>query len=305
MTWLAWRQARAQAIVAAGLLAVVVVTLAATQGHIARTPADDLTTAYESLRLLGTALVGVPAAIGAFWGAPLLARELELGTHRLAWTQGITRRRWLATKLGVLGGAAAGATGIFAAAFTWWSRTFDATGNRIGTANFGQRGIVPVAYALFALALGTLAGAILRRTLPAMAVTLIGFFVARFSFQLLVRPRLVETIVLNQPTTMYGPDESAASDGVWVLSSRIVDASGHTVSGSSVDNLLAQTCNLTRDSPAETWAKCAQQAGLRDVVRGHPASQFWTLQLWETAAFCGLTIALVAACFWWVHHRTS
>lgn len=292
-------------IVAAGLLAVVVVTLAATQRHIARTPVDDLTTAYESLRLFGTALVGVPAAIGAFWGAPLLARELELGTHRLAWTQGVTRKRWLATKLGVLGAAAAVATGILAATFTWWSRTFDATGNRIGTANFGQRGVVPVAYALFALALGTLGGAILRRTLPAMAVTLVGFFVARFSFQLLVRPHLVETIVLNRPTTMFGSGESAASDGAWVVSSRIVDASGHTVSGSSVDNLLARACNLTRDSTPDAWAACAHQVGLHDVVRGHPSSQFWSLQLWEAAAFCGLAMALVAACFWWVHHRTS
>ena len=156
MTWLAWRQARAQALVAVGATAIVAVVLVATRAHIASTPEEDLSTFYSSLQLLGTVLIGVPAAIGAFWGAPLLARELELGTHRLAWTQGVTRGRWLATKLVVLAAATIVVTAAFAALFTWWSLPLDAHGNRIGTANFGQRGIAPIAYALFALALGAL-----------------------------------------------------------------------------------------------------------------------------------------------------
>ena len=39
-----------------------------------------------------------------FWGAPLVTRELEAGTHRLVWNQSVTRTRWLATKLGLIGG---------------------------------------------------------------------------------------------------------------------------------------------------------------------------------------------------------
>jgi hypothetical protein len=31
-----------------------------------------------------------------FWGAPLVAGELESGTFRLAWTQDVSRVRWLA-----------------------------------------------------------------------------------------------------------------------------------------------------------------------------------------------------------------
>lgn len=306
MTWLAWRQARAQTIVAISATAVVAVVLVATRSHIASTPEEDLSTIYSSLRLLGTVLIGVPAAVGAFWGAPLLARELELGTHRLAWTQGVTRGRWLGTKLAVLSGATIVVTATFAALFTWWSRPFDAHGNRIGTANFGQRGITPIAYALFALALGSLAGAIIRRTLPAMAATLVGFFMARFTFQWVLRPRLVDTVTLTRPLTMFGPpDEQAATAGAWVLSSSTVDGTGHVLPRGVADRLLAGVCNLTRTSPEASYVRCADQLGLHEVVTAHPASHFWSLQIWESVIFLGTAAALVLACHWWVRHRTT
>lgn len=306
MTWLAWRQARAQVLVGVGAMAAIVAVLLATREHIATTPEDQLSTAYESLQLLGTVLIGVPAAIGAFWGAPLLARELELGTHRLAWTQGITRRRWLAVKLALVGAVAAGLTAVFALVFTWWSRPFDATGNRIGTANFGQRGVAPIAYAVFALSLGALVGVVVRRTLPAMAVTLVGFFTVRFSFQLFVRPGLADTVTLTRPLTMFGsPGGDVPSSGAWVVSRSTVDGSGHAIRGGSADRLLVDACSLTRDSTEAAYNQCAHTLGLHDVLKAHPASQFWTLQIWESVAFGGLAVVLVAACFWWVGHRTS
>ena len=306
MTWVAWRQSRAQTLVAIAATALVAVVLIATRQHIASTPEEDLSTVYSSLQLLGTVLIGVPAAIGAFWGAPLLARELELGTHRLAWTQGVTRGRWLTTKLVVLAAATIVVTAAFAALFTWWSLPLDAHGNRIGTANFGQRGIAPIAYALFALALGALVGAIIRRTLPAMAVTLVGFFVARFTFQWVVRPRLVDTVTLTRPLTMFGPpDEQAATAGAWVMSSSTVDRAGHVLPPGAADRLLAEACNLTRTSSEASYMRCADQLGLHEVVKAHPGNQFWTLQIWESIIFLGLGVALVLACHWWVRHRTA
>jgi hypothetical protein len=105
--------------------------------------------------------------MGAFWGAPIVAGELEAKTHLLAWTQGVTRRHWLSVKL-LLGGTVAA---ILAAgqslASTWWAAPIDAAGSRIAPATFAQRGVAPIGYALFAIALGALAGAVLRRTLPA------------------------------------------------------------------------------------------------------------------------------------------
>ena len=107
--------------------------------------------------------------------------------------------------------------------FSWWSLPFDQLGNRVGTANFGQRGIVPIAYALFALALGTLAGGVLRRTLPAMATTLAGFFLVRFAFQLAVRPHLLTTVTATLPNTVFGQrDATGATSGRWIVSSTTV-----------------------------------------------------------------------------------
>ena len=131
MTWLAWRQFRSNAIVATLAIGAVMIMLVVTRSHVAGVAdLDKLATGYKSLRLFGTALVGVPAFIGAFWGAPLLAHEFEAGTFRLAWTQSVTRRRWLATKLGVVSIAAIAIASGYSLVFSWWSLPFDQLGNR-------------------------------------------------------------------------------------------------------------------------------------------------------------------------------
>ncbi|HUP68702.1 MAG TPA: ABC transporter permease subunit [Acidimicrobiales bacterium] len=306
MTWLAWRQFRAQAAVAAVVALAVTVALVVTHGHIAAlADPGDASPGYQSLRLLGTALIGLPAFIGAFWGAPLLARELEAGTHRLAWTQSVTRGRWLAVKLGVAGAVAVVATGLCTLVLTWWSVPFDRVGNRIGTANFGQRGIAPVAYAVFALALGALIGVITRRTLPAMAATLAGFFVVRFGFQLFVRPHLAIPVWVSRPSSMFGPPEGpSAASGAWVLASRTADAAGHVVSSRTVDRAVSEACHLTRETSSADLAACVRRLGFHDLVRIHPADRFWALQGLEATVFLALAAVLAGACFWWVRHRT-
>jgi ABC-type transport system involved in multi-copper enzyme maturation permease subunit len=307
VSWLAWRQFRANALVGAITAAAAVAVLILTSDHIARVAGtDQLTTGYESLRLLGTGLVGAPAVIGAFWGAPLLAREIETGTYRLAWTQSVTRRRWLTTRLAVTALGAVVVVGSFSLVFTWWSAPFDEFGNRIGTANFGQRGIVPVAYAMFALALGTFAGAVLRRTLPAMGATLAGFFVVRFSFQWLVRAHLVAATTATLPNNSFGQrDEQLAGMGGWVLSSHTVDATGQRLTDSQIDRLLVEACHLTRDSTRADSIACIDRLGIHDVAKVHPASHFWPLQLWESAIFLALAATLVALSVWWIRNRAA
>jgi ABC-type transport system involved in multi-copper enzyme maturation permease subunit len=305
MTWLAVRLVRAQTLVAAGLLAVVCAVLVATRGDVARlAPTGDLSPGTDHLRLLGTALIGLPALIGAFWGAPLVARELETGTHRLVWTQSVTRTRWLATKLGIVGAVAVLVTAVFSAVMTWWSLPLDRLGNRIGTANFGQRGIAPVAYTLFALALGLLLSTLIARTLPAMAATLVAFVGVRFAVQLFVRPHLLAAVTTTRPTSLFGlPDGPTGADGAWVLSSRTVDASGHVIPDGTIDRTLADACHLTRDSDAGEFVRCAERLGIHDVVRIHPADHFWVLQAWEAAIFLALAALLTGACFWWLRRR--
>src|SRR5262249_55719307 len=126
--------------------------------------------------LLGDVLIMfLPAVTGVFWGAPLLAREFATGTYRLAWTQSITRTRWLAAKVAVVGTASVAASGMLSWLVTWWSTPLDGLSDtKFDPTIFSQRDVVPMGYAAFAFALGLIAGLLIRRTLPAMATTLVG-----------------------------------------------------------------------------------------------------------------------------------
>src|SRR5262245_28903805 len=192
MIWLNWRQFRTPALVAAAALVVALAVLGLTgsrlahdytalglsdcaAGHEAQVgtlSCGDLERKflgyYPALRLLGPLLLVVPALIGAFWGAPLIARELEVGTQRLAWVQSVTRTRWLGVKVAVIGAVGVGLTALLSLAITWWSGPFDRLNGRMSPEQFAQRGLVPLAYAAFAFALGTAVGAVIHRTLPAM-----------------------------------------------------------------------------------------------------------------------------------------
>ena len=140
MIRLSLRQFRTQAGVALGLLLIVAVLLISTGPHLAhiydiyaksqaacaasgncRQVNLNIGEFDRLLELIGTALVALPAIIGAFWGAPLISRELENGTHRLAWTQSVGRTRWLTIKLALVGLASVVTTGLLSLMVTWWS----------------------------------------------------------------------------------------------------------------------------------------------------------------------------------------
>ncbi|MGH3287657.1 MAG: ABC transporter permease, partial [Streptosporangiaceae bacterium] len=198
MIWMTYRQFRTQAWVALSALAAIAIAFAVTRPSLARmysasgiaacqahsdcgrlaatfishVRADG---AYPVLYATGViVLYLVPAVIGMFWGAPLLTRELKDGTYRLAWTQSITRTRWLAVKLGLLGVAAMAITGLFSLVVNWWASPLDQAAdlgspilaNRMMPVMFTAHGIVPIGYAAFAFAfaLGVTAGALIGRT---------------------------------------------------------------------------------------------------------------------------------------------
>ena len=111
------------------------------------------------------ATLGTPLLVGLFWGAPLVAAEAEAGTTQFAWMQSVTRKRWLAVKIGWMLLAAAVWGGVISALVTWWVSPTNAEQlNQFDPGRFDIMGIVPVGYSLFAVALGVTAGALLRRT---------------------------------------------------------------------------------------------------------------------------------------------
>ncbi len=222
MIWLTWRQCRTQFIAVFGLVAAACVWLAITGPSLARLAhrnedVYDVLTSNDRLLFNGgiAVLAVAPAVIGIFWGAPLVARELETGTYRLAWNQSVTRSRWLAVKLGFSVLATAVAVGILTTAITWWAHPIDGArgsqhgslASRLTPISFAMRGIVPVGYAVFALLLGTLIGLILRRSVPAMALTLAIYVIVQIAVPLWVRPHLVPpttTLMVISPATLDG-----------------------------------------------------------------------------------------------------
>ena len=212
----------------------------------------ELSKLDQLLELIGTALVVVPALIGAFWGAPLIAREFENGTHRLAWTQSVTRDRWLAAKLAVGGVASVAVAGLLSLLVTWWSAPIDgAHTNRFGSGTFGERNITPIGYAAFGFALGVVLGLLIRRTLPAMAATLVGFLAVRMTFTYLVRPNIFspvhKTLALDPNNMGFGTTNGGPATlmpnppnlpNAWVYSTHIVDNAGHSLTSATVQSDL-------------------------------------------------------------------
>src|SRR5262249_52324849 len=157
----------------------------------------------------------IPLLLGVFLGAPLIAREVEQGTHRLAWTQSVTRDRWALSKIGLVFGFALVVIALFAWMVTVWSGPLVAVSDdRFGFGTFDLRGIVPVAYGVFALALGTAAGALIRRTLPAMAATLGAFVAVRVAMEMLLRPRYLPPQTISYPFLRESP---RAGLGDWII----------------------------------------------------------------------------------------
>jgi hypothetical protein len=355
---LSLRQFRTQAGAAIVLLALAAILLGSTGSHLAhlyaiyakaeascaaardcRQVSITIGKLDQLLELFGTALVAVPGLIGAFWGAPLISRELEHGTHRLAWTQSVSRTRWLAVKLAVVGIGSVAATGLLSLMVTWWSTPLDrAHLNRFGSGLFGERNVTPLGYAAFGFVLGVAVGLLVRRTLPAMAATLALFLGVRLGFSYFVRPHLLSPVHLTQPLAAVvqgfgqsngGPPmlfTSVNLPGAWVFSTRVVDSSGHAITPS----ILRQECpamlrglgggppggnpggnTISRPHPV-AGAQNALDACVRKlsptyhaVVSYQPASRYWTLQWLETGAYAAAAAALAVLCFFWIRRGAN
>lgn len=330
MTWLTWRQLRAQALAVYGGVLALAVVLAITGPRLADlrgTEIYDLLTPSD-LRLFRACLfvlAVVPAIVGAFWGAPLVARELEAGTHRLVWNQSITRSRWLLMKVGITTLCAAVAVGALSLAISWWSAPLDgATSStrgslplRLTPIAFGMRGVVPVAETVFAVTVGILLGVVLRRALPAMALTLAVMAFVQIAVPLWVRPHLLpatsQTIAISR-ATLDGIEASPAGvgrisvhtahRGDWVLSQQTVLRGRPTSLPAWLDGCLpgpqAQPVQGSVRVQGPDITDCFDRLtaeGYRQHVVYQPVGRFWPLQWAETAGYLVLSALLTLVTF--------
>jgi hypothetical protein len=304
MAWVTWRQHRPQLLGAAGLLLALAAAAVGTDLPIraayhrdalsgclppsARSGCDIIVRhfqgQFDSWAAAVRGLAALPALAGLFIGAPLLARELEHGTHRFAWTQSLTRRQWLLSKTALLAAATVAVGGAASALVMWWRGPFDTLEGRMAPSAFDIEGLVVPAYALFALALGILAGLVLRRTVAAMTATLIVFAAARLAMLEFVRPHFLAPL----SRTVVASD-TGRFPGDWVLSDTLVDAGGRQISAGREDLAVLHAQHAGMDP--HTYLVTL---GWRRVISYQPGDRFWTFQLLEAAIFVGLAATVVA-----------
>jgi ABC-type transport system involved in multi-copper enzyme maturation permease subunit len=327
MTWLTWRQFRSQTWVAVGAIVVVGSALVIFAQVLAQMYVDSgATTCHDACEgairnfltqarsgatglIYNAAIILVyvaPALIGAFWGAPLVARELEAGTHRLAWNQSVTRTRWLATKLAIVGLAGMATMGLLTLGVIWYSHHIDqGTSEQVTPLLFGARGIVPIAYGAFAFAVGVTAGVLIRRTVPAMAVTLVVYLGAAVVMPLWVRGHLLPASNRTTPldtSTIIGLEitngrkltvlGSTDMPG-WVLSNQTITPAGDPFTGPPDP----QYCGP--DAGPRECMHWIGTLGLRQSITYQPGSHFWPLQFIEAGIFLAVAAALLLFCLQW------
>ncbi|GAA2099431.1 transporter [Kitasatospora saccharophila] len=336
MTWLTWRQQRTQFLTAAAVLllatAYLLVDGLRLRHGIHGLPTDcGINQCFDLERVIGSkhnaylaadALVLLaPALIGAFWGAPLIARELETGTHRMVWSQSVPRGRWLAAKLLLTTAAAVLVTGLLSLLTTWYAAPIDRFDhNRFQPLLFSLRGLVPLGYAAFAVALGACVGLFLRRTLAAAAVTLVVFAAVQVLVPLAVRPHLQQPVhelaALHKDPIRHGsfagfettggrigPDSRMVAvfdlpDG-WMLSDSTLlpvrDATGRVLT------LASQPCPGSDQFPPDS--ACLAEADLYVALDYQPADRYWTFQFAETGLYLAAAAALAALTSWGLRRR--
>jgi ABC-type transport system involved in multi-copper enzyme maturation permease subunit len=345
MIWLTWRQARTQTLVVAALLAAFGVLLLVSGPHLVSLYRESTLAAchrecagaagnfldslgangfYHQVYLLGAVLlILLPVVIGLFWGAPLIARELESGTFRLAWNQTVTRERWLAVKLGALGLASMALAGLFSLILGWWASPIDKAAALGGAAGietrffpvlFGARGVAPIGYAALAFVLGVLIGLIVRRTVPAMAITVAVIAVVQIAFPLLVRPHLVTPVRSVSAVTAASLQglsadannqqlqsvfvNTATAAGAWVISSNVTTASGSASLGT-----VPQACQPSGGRGPQACFTALAQRHYKSVITYDPANRYWTFQWLEFGIYLTVALLLAWACFWWTRRR--
>jgi hypothetical protein len=316
MIWFTWRQHRGEAVGLAAMLTVL--------GGVALVTGLPMYSAYDGdgiaacqqagagtetcrqlLDSFRDRFAGIPAqaagqlnllplVVGILVGAPLLAREYEQGTWQLAWTQAVPRTRWAIAKVGLVLAAVIAAAIVLSVVLQWWLRPLFPAAFSVERFNYAA----PVLSGYFVLAVttGILAGALIKRTLPAMVATLAVFLPIRLAVEFWLRPRYMTPVTVVDPV----PGSSAVTEqvlqgGNWVLDNYLVGPSGRRLSDADEFRLLGG---------GSVDEATLVQHGLKEAVTYHPASRYWDFQLIEAAIFGGLALAFALLVIWRIRHWT-
>jgi hypothetical protein len=308
VTWVAWRLQRTETLIAAGVLVLLAALLVPTGIQMAHAYHHDGIAAclapnngfacgnkiaafenrFLALNTLGDWFTLIPGLIGVMLAAPFIF-DLEHRTYRLAWTQSITRGRWLLGKLGLPVATAAVAAGGLSLLFSWWRAPQVHVNGHLDTGNYDTTGTVLIGYTLFGFALAVALGAVWRRAAASLTVAFVAYFAIRLAVDFWLRSKLVSPL----HATWTGPNQPKALWNAHVLSIRGTVNGHEVVSGSG--GFLGGHVSIGVPDGAKVIFHAVYQ----------PESHYWPLQLTETGLFVGLAALLIGLAAWWTHARAA
>ena len=329
MVWVTWRHHRvalAGVVAFLGALAVWLWTSGLSVHHefaaavacrpVGSANCTNLAAIFDSTNAFlkgGFVLQPVPALIGAFIGAPLLAREFETGTFRYAWTQAFGRRRWAVAKLVLIAFALVALAEGFSLLLSWYYQPYIAAQNApnvsgaspLSAGLFDLRGVAFVGWTLVAFAIGVLAGILIRRMVPAIVATLVAYVaLALLTANVLRRHYLTPLVATNLhiPSSAWVVSEWWTKGGKFVFGSRIQLG------------LLPQLCPASfaatdhggiNTSGSLSPTQCLLDHGYTEWAKYQPISRFWSFQWIEGGWLLALSLLLGAVTVVLVRRRAT
>lgn len=309
MIWVSWRQQRTETFIGIAILVALAALLIPSGLNMASAYHDanlssclganpsracdfqigSFVHRFEGIGNLIAWFTLLPGLIGVLLAAPFV-NPFEHGTYRLDWTQSISRGTWISRKLGLAIAAALVASLVLTLLITWWRAPLVRLQGRMDNSAFDSQGIVIFGYTLFALGLALAIGVLWRRAVPGVLVGFAGYFVARIFTDTWLRQRLAPMHTLTFKASKESP---AVLNHAWIVSQSPSDAHGNPVPMAclKVGNGVPLSCG--NRMPEYMHAVF------------HPASQFWQLQITETAMFGGVAVLLIAFSAWWTLRRAA
>jgi hypothetical protein len=326
LVWVTWRRHRttiAATLAVLGLAALYLLvtglqmrsawhTVQACDPHRSRTCSFAWTNfrdTHTNLGIISALFLFAPLLLGAFVGAPLIGRELETGTYRYAWTQGVGRSRW-AIAMTLTGAAVVTVlAGALGALIAWHDRPLwqAQITPRLQASEFPSTGIAIIGWGLATYAVAVLAGLLWRRVLPALATAVLTTFGLAFAVSKL---RLHYLPPLRTSSLSYVPGSQTMSQwwekagnrvGTSQLNAALRAGNVQQIRGNGGSKVTATPGTGDGTDPVTYLL----HHGYSQWTSYQPAGRYWTFQWIEFGWLTALALLLITITLLLLRHRDA